>query len=88
MWSAGRFSHLEPFPTRINSHFFLFYSLQYNSIRRSSIEFHSFEDSWMPGLHNTGSLNQGFPETPQQSSPPADSFIANTNRGEITSMAF
>ncbi|KAJ7340262.1 Protein tweety 3 [Desmophyllum pertusum] len=62
----------------------------YNSVHRSSMEFHSFEDSWKPGRHNTGGRNPGFSVSPQPSSSSvnSDSNIPNTNGGEITSMAF
>ncbi|KAL9957159.1 hypothetical protein ACROYT_G038763 [Oculina patagonica] len=62
----------------------------YNSTHRSSMEFHSFEDSWMPGRYNTGAANPGFPAAPQPTSSAgnSDSFNPNTRRGQITSMAF
>ena len=73
----------------VNSLFFPL--IQYNAMHRSSMEFHSFEDSWKPGRFSSVGANPLL----TAASPPSSSDVSsNTDlpnirgRGEINSMAF
>ena len=73
----------------VNSVFFPL--IQYNAMHRSSMEFHSFEDSWKPGRFSSVGANPLL----TAASPPSSSDVSsNTDlpnirgRGEINSMAF
>lgn len=63
----------------------------YNAMHRSSMEFHSFEDSWKPGRFSSVGAN---PLLTSASPPSSSAATTNTDplnirgRGEINSMAF